>query len=200
MTADRNTVFIDSAMKSMGESKGVVLDVGGGERFGKWLSRYKNEFEGCDYKTFDYDASTGADIVGDIHKMPIEDGFCDAIICSSVLEHVRDPLAAMSELRRILKDGGKMFLYVPSIYPYHARKGHYPDYWRFFDDTLLELFKGFSDVQIEKRGGYFFALSFFVPMQHKLRWLLNPVAGLLDSLFQTEKRTTTSGYYVLATK
>src|SRR3989344_5924653 len=192
--------FIDSAMSKIGTSGGIVLDIGGGERFSKWLAPYKKEFERCDYKTFDYDASTGADIVGDIHKMPIEDSYCDAIICSSVLEHVRDPLTAMSELRRILRRGGYMFLYVPSIYPYHARKGHYPDYWRFFDDTMQELFSGFTSVEIEKRGGYFFALSFFVPLQHKLRWFLNPLAGFFDSAFQTHKRNTTSGYYVLAVK
>ena len=200
MTADRNIKFIDAAMGKIGAAGGIVLDVGGGERFGKWLAQYEREFQNCDYKTFDYDASTGADTVGDIHKMPIEDGYCDAIICSSVLEHVRDPLTAMSELRRILKPGGHIFLYVPSIYPYHARKGHYPDYWRFFDDTMRELFSGFSVVEIEKRGGYFFALSFFVPMQHKIRWLLNPLMGFLDSAFKTEKRSTTAGYYVFATK
>ena len=187
-------------MVRIGTSGGIVLDVGGGERFGKWLVRYKKELGVCDYKTFDYDASTGADIVGDIHKMPIQDGYCDAIICSSVLEHVRDPLTAMSELRRILKKGGVLFLYVPSIYPYHARKGHYPDYWRFFDDTMRELFSGFSSVEIEKRGGYFFALSFFVPLQHKLRSLLNPLTGFLDWAFQTHKRSTTAGYYILAVK
>ena len=198
--SESSQTFIDSAIAEIGKKGGIVLDVGGGERFTKWLARYKKELATCDYKTFDYDASTGADIVGDIHKMPITDGYCDAIICSSVLEHVRDPLTAMSELRRILKQGGLMFLYVPSIYPYHARKGHYPDYWRFFDDTMRELFTGFSEVNIYKRGGYFLALSFFVPMQHKLRWLLNPLAQIFDFLFATRKRNTTAGYYVFTTK
>ena len=104
----------------------------------------------------------------------------------------------MSELRRILKPEGRLFLYVPSTYPYHARKGHYPDYWRFFEDTVSVLFEGFTSVTIKKRGGYFLALSFFVPMQHRIRFLLNPVSGFLDRLFQTEKRNTTAGYYVLA--
>ncbi|MEK7133866.1 MAG: methyltransferase domain-containing protein [Patescibacteria group bacterium] len=198
---ERSTRFIDESIAAIGKRGGIVLDVGGGKRFTKWLARYKKELEGCDYKTFDYDASTGADIVGDIHEMPIKDEYCDAIICSSVLEHVRDPLRAMSELRRILKKEGLIFLYVPSIYPYHARKGHYPDYWRFFDDTMRELlFAGFSNVTVHKRGGYFLALSFFVPMQHKLRWLLNPIAQTLDTLLRTNKRNTTAGYYVLAVK
>ncbi len=200
MTTERSNVFVDAAMKKVGGTKGIVVDFGGGERFSKWLSQYEKYFKGCDYRTFDYDAGTGADIVGDIHAIPMADESCDAIICASVLEHVRDPIRAMDELRRVLRKGGVMFLYVPSIYPYHARKGHYPDLWRFFDDTMQQLFSGFSEIAIHKRGGYFFALSFFVPFQHKMRWLLNPLADFLDRVSRSEKRSTTSGYYVLATK
>ena len=188
-------------MTKIGGTKGIVVDFGGGERFGKWLGEYEEFFKGCDYRTFDFDVATGADIIGDIHAIPMKDGSCDAIICSSVLEHVRDPIRAMDEMRRVLRKGGVIFLYVPSTYPYHARKGHYSDYWRFFDDTMREiLFTGFTEVDVQKRGGYFLALSFFVPLQHKLRWLLNPLADFLDWAFQTHKRNTTAGYYVLAIK
>lgn len=154
----------------------MVLDIGGGEPFSKWLEPHKPLFKNVQYKSFDYDASTGADVVGDIHAIPLPDGSVDAIICASVLEHVRDPLRAMGELKRVLKPGGGLFFYVPSIYPYHARKGAYPDTWRFFDDTLYILFEGFTHVEICKRGGYFLALSFFVPFQHKIRPLLDVVA------------------------
>mgnify|MGYP003350217987 CR=1 FL=1 len=157
-------------------------------------------FEGKNYQTFDYDSSTGADVVGDIHTIPVTDNTYDAIICSSVLEHVKNPVTAMSEMYRILKPGGYMFFYVPSIYPYHARKGHYPDLWRFFDDTIQMLFERFSSKEIRKQGGYFLALSFFVPFQHRLRWLLNPLAHILDTCFRTYKKNTTAGYYVFAVK
>src|SRR3990167_4612758 len=191
--------FIDSKIKEISKEK-MILDVGGGSPFTKWLASYKDLFVNSDYKTMDYDKNTGAHIIGDIHNIPLENCTIDAIICHSVLEHVASPERAVCEMHRILRPGGKIFVQVPSIYPYHARKGHYPDYWRFFDDTLRELFSGFTTVEIEKRGGYFFALSFFVPMQHKLRWLLNPVAGFLDAMFRTERRNTTAGYYVFATK
>jgi len=199
MVRERNNAFVDEAISRIAKER-VVLDVGGGTRFGKWMKQYEPLFKGCDYKTFDFDSSTGADVVGDIHQMPLSDASVDAIICSSVLEHVRDPLRAMEELRRILKPGGKILFYVPSTYPYHAHKGHYPDYWRFFNDTVSALFEGFSSVEITKRGGYFLALSFFVPFQHKLRRLLTPLADFLDAAFATEKRSTTAGYYVYAIK
>jgi ubiquinone/menaquinone biosynthesis C-methylase UbiE len=191
--------FIDEKMVLISKGK-IVLDIGGGDRFQKWLEPYKDLFKNSDYKTMDYDARTGADVVGDIHAIPLKDESVDAIICSSVLEHVKDPIRAVLELKRVLKRGGKIFVYVPSIYPYHARKGSYPDYWRFFDDSLLFMFEGFSKVELIKAGGYFKTLSFFFPMQHKLKFILHPVSTVLDKIFGTAKRTTTYGYYLYATK
>ncbi|MEK7180167.1 MAG: class I SAM-dependent methyltransferase [Patescibacteria group bacterium] len=191
--------FIDEKIAEIAKEK-IVLDIGGGERFTKWLSEYKHLFGNCDYRTMDYDGSTGADVVGDIHKIPLENGSIDAAICCSVLEHIANPTIALGEIYRILKRGGKVFVYVPSIYPYHARVGHYPDYWRFFDDTIEILFKDFSKVEFVKRGGYFKALFFFLPLQHRIRFIIDPLAEFLDWLLKTENRSTTSGYYIYAVK
>lgn len=191
--------FVDASIHKIAKAPSV-LDVGGSEPFTKWMRDYQFLFDGVVYKTFDYDASTKPDIVGDIHALPLNDESQDAIICSSVLEHVRDPIRAFAELERVLKPGGQLFLYVPSLYPYHARVGHYADYWRFFDDSLRELMQNFTHVEFCKRGGYFLALSFFVPGQHRLRGLLNLLARGLDWVFATERRATTAGYYVYAIK
>ena len=190
--------FIDDSMKIIAERGGVLVDIGGGEKFQKWLRPYKNIFKELDYKSFDYDASTHPDIVGDIHHMPLTDKAIDSIICASVLEHIENPVIAVKEMHRVLKPGGLLFLYVPSIYPYHARHGHYPDYWRFFDDTLRFLLKDFSEIKIEKRGGYFLTLSFFVPQQHQIRSILDSIASFFDWVLRSN--STTSGYYVLAKK
>src|SRR3989344_4105329 len=187
--------FIDSKIKEISKEK-MILDVGGGSPFTKWLASYKDLFVNSDYKTMDYDKNTGAHIIGDIHNIPLENCTIDAIICHSVLEHVASPERAVCEMHRILRPGGKIFVQVPSIYPYHARKGHYPDYWRFFDHTLNILFKDFSKVEYFKRGGYFKALFFFLPFQHRLRFIIDPLSDFLDKLFGTSKKTTTSGYYL----
>lgn len=199
MARERSKTFVDESIAKIAEH-GIVLDIGGGQRFGKWMREYEPLFAKTDYRTFDYDASTGADVVGDIHALPLADASVDAIICSSVLEHVKDPCAAMRELHRVLRPGGALFFYVPSMYPYHARKGHYPDYWRFFEDTIETLFADFSSKRIQKRGGYFLALSFFVPGQARFRWMLTPVADFLDALLKTERRNTTAGFYAYAVK
>lgn len=49
----------------------------------------------------------------DITKIPFEDAFFDAVICSHVLEHVLNDRAAMSEFFRVLKRGGWAILQVP---------------------------------------------------------------------------------------
>lgn len=198
-TKEKTEVFVRESLERLVKG-GVVLDVGGGVRFGKWLAPYRSLFDACDYKTFDYDDSTGADVIGDIHAIPLADASVDAVICSSVLEHVKNPFQACSEMKRILRPGGCFFGLIPSTYPYHARPGHYPDYWRIFSDTIPVLFDGFSEIEIRKRGGYFLALSFFVPLQHRVRWVLTPLAEWLDMFFKTEKRSTTAGYYVFAKK
>jgi hypothetical protein len=57
-----------------------------------------------------------------------------------------------------------------------------------------------SEKKVQKRGGYFMALSFFVPGQAKMRGALNAIADFLDRLLSTEKRNTTAGFYVFAKK
>lgn len=191
--------FIEEKMKYFSSLKNI-LDVGGGTRFTKWLKKYENYFDNCSYKTFDYDSSTNPDIIGDIHDIHLDNESFDGIICSSVLEHVENPIRAVEEMYRILKPGGVVFCYVPSIYPYHAKGSHYKDYWRFFDDTMGFLFKNFSEKEIVKWGGYFQALSFFCPFQNKFRSVLNFFAEILDKLLKTNKRVTTAGYYIFARK
>jgi SAM-dependent methyltransferase len=191
--------FLDAKMALIAEMPSV-FDIGSSEPFSKWLEPYKPLFAEVVYQSFDNDPTTGATVVGDIHSIPLPDNSVDAIICSSVLEHVRDPLRAMEEMRRILKPGGRMIFFVPSIYPYHTGKNGYPDYWRFFGDTIKILFTGFTQVDIQKRGGYFLALSYFVPKQHKIRAFLDKLAWVLDTLFRTERRNTTAGFYAYAVK
>ena len=77
------------------------------------------------------------DIRLDIADMNFEDNFFDVIICSHVLEHVKDDQKAMHELFRVLKPKGIAILQVP------------------ISKTARETFEDFSITTPEGREKYF---------------------------------------------
>jgi SAM-dependent methyltransferase len=55
----------------------------------------------------------GVDLKADLQELPLPDGSFDIVYASHVLEHVSDDVAAISEIRRILRSGGFAVLPVP---------------------------------------------------------------------------------------
>lgn len=193
------TRFFEEKLKELAQCE-RILDVGGGRPFQKRMAPYQGWFKGKTYETLDISPEYQPTIVGDVHDMPLPAESVDAILSLSVLEHLHDPARAMEEMRRVLKNGGKILLYTHFVYPYHARAGVYRDYFRFTEEGLRHLFRNFSHVEVKKQGGYFRALGFFMPFQARLKWFWEPAAYCLDKLFQTEKRSTAAGFYVYAIK
>lgn len=191
--------FFEAKLREIAKS-GSVLDVGGGERFQKDLARHRELFAGTDYRTLDVDPRCRPDIVASVYAIPLPSGSVGAIIGKSVLEHLEEPGRAVQEMRRVLAPGGKILAYVPFVYPYHARPGAYRDFYRFSEDGLRHLFREFRQVEVHKVGGYFRALMFFLPWQHRLKVGLEPIAYLLDKLFRRDRGSTTAGYYLYAIK
>ena len=56
-------------------------------------------------------------VQGDALHLPFPDATFDRVICSEVLEHIPDDLAAMRELTRVLRPGGTMAITVPRFGP-----------------------------------------------------------------------------------
>ena len=48
-------------------------------------------------------------------ELPYHDGRFDCIVCADVLEHLRDPWAALAKLRRVLGDGGVLVASIPNL-------------------------------------------------------------------------------------
>ncbi|HKP51551.1 MAG TPA: methyltransferase domain-containing protein [Chloroflexia bacterium] len=56
----------------------------------------------------------------DVERLPFEDASFDKALCSHVLEHVLDDRAVLSEIYRVLREGGRAILAVPLKYtPQH---------------------------------------------------------------------------------
>ena len=58
-----------------------------------------------------------AAVQGDALHLPFPDATFDRVICSEVLEHIPDDVAAMAELARVLRPGGTMAVTVPRFGP-----------------------------------------------------------------------------------
>jgi SAM-dependent methyltransferase len=53
----------------------------------------------------------GIEFVAD--TAPLPSGLADVVICHHALEHLSEPLAALAEMRRLLKSGGRLGVWVP---------------------------------------------------------------------------------------
>jgi SAM-dependent methyltransferase len=100
------------------DSLGATLEIGSG--FGQ-LARVLVQRSGS-YLCVDLNvqalvairsAVPAAGVVADLHHLPVHDGVFDSVIANNVLEHVYDPLASLTELRRVLKPGGSVFGLMP---------------------------------------------------------------------------------------
>jgi SAM-dependent methyltransferase len=78
----------------------------------------------------------------------VEDGSCDAVISTQVLEHVVDPRTYLAECARVLRPGGRMLLSTHGIMIYHPDP---VDYWRWTGDGLGRVVEeaGFEVERIE---------------------------------------------------
>ena len=87
--------------------------------------------------------------------LPVGDSSFDLVLCAETIEHVRDVQLLLSEVRRVLRPGGRLALTTPAY-----RRGTVPDplspHIRFFTRrSLRELLDamGFDVASIERRSG-----------------------------------------------
>jgi SAM-dependent methyltransferase len=78
----------------------------------------------------------GVNVAADAELLPFPDSLFTRVECDAVLEHVRDPVRVMDEIKRVLAPGGYAHLVTPFCHPFHE----YPkDYRRFTPDGLAVL-------------------------------------------------------------
>ncbi len=189
-----NKNFFDEKIKEIAIQRNVI-DLGGGGGFNKQLTKYQSLFKN-NYKTVDIDPKTKPDIVGDIQNLPFLDETVGGIICISVLEHIEDPGKAISEIYRILENGGKALVYVPFLFPYHAKAGFYKDFFRFSRDGIEYLFRRFKNVEVVPTRQFFETWLLMLP---KIGSKLAPLGRLLDKIAPS-KGNQVSGFMIYAVK
>ncbi len=113
-----------------------VLDVGAGR------GPYRQLFAHCEYRAHDFGKEPGTigqytalDYESDILTLPVADASFEVLLCTEVLEHVPEPAAAVREMARVLRPGGRLLLTAPlgSVLhqePYHFYGGFTPHWYR----------------------------------------------------------------------
>lgn len=114
-----------------------VLDLGsGGSSYGKF---FPNRV--C----VDIDPLRKPDIVADAQNLPFGDGEFSFVLCTEMLEHVKNPFDVEKEIGRVTSQGGTLVLSTRFVYPLHDTPH---DYWRFTKYGLRELFKNWEIVEL----------------------------------------------------
>jgi len=230
---DIENITLRNAVKEFAESippSARVLDAAAG------LKPYETFFRHCRYESCDFgnvqefygniddgnrgDISSRHTYICPIEKIPVADDTFDFILCTQVLEHVPDPVAAVKELRRVLKSSGQLFLTVPQGYGVHGEPYNFFYFTKYGLELVLKQ-AGFEVMKIRERGGYFYylydrlanaiprivvgykkrmSLMMLVlsPVHIILAYILGPALLLLEPL-DREKRFT-MGYVSIAQK
>jgi ubiquinone/menaquinone biosynthesis C-methylase UbiE len=98
--------------------------------------------------------------------LPFEDGVFDMVLCAETLEHVRDVQLALSEIRRVLRPGGRLAVTTPLAGRWrvllHGLEHPFSPHVRAFSRRSLRAIldtMGFQVVSLEARRGTLLALA-----------------------------------------
>ncbi len=137
-------------LSEIGNHKGFkILEIGSREVTGK--SEARTKFSNADYVGFDYYSGPNVDVVGDAHKL--SQYFCndefDIVYSSAVFEHFAMPWVVSTEIAKILKIGGIVFVETHFSYGSHERPWHF---FQFSDMALRVLFSPALGIECLEAG------------------------------------------------
>lgn len=128
-----------SYLYEIGNNQGMrILEIGSREVTGK--SNARKELSNAEYIGFDFYPGTNVDVVGDAHKLSSyfegKERF-DIIYSSACFEHFAMPWIVATEIAKLLKVGGIVFIETHFSFSSHERPWHF---FQFSDMALRTLF------------------------------------------------------------
>jgi SAM-dependent methyltransferase len=111
--------FLERICRDLGQARPRILDVGCGTGANLELLSEYGEAEGVDVsaEALAFCRERGLKDVrqGAAEQLPYEDSTFDLVTALDVVEHLDDDTAGLSEMRRVLKPGGRALLFVPAF-------------------------------------------------------------------------------------
>lgn len=163
-----NQALVDDILDDCDENCEQILDFGAGEGYLSALVEAK-----INKKVLNIEPAENLQkfYQGRMHQKSLDavaDNSVDYIYSSNVLEHIEDDAAIVEDFYHKLKNGGKIFLYLPAfnvLYSSMDKKvGHYRRYTK---DMLQNLFADKTKWQIERLSYADFA-GYFVTLLYKI--------------------------------
>jgi ubiquinone/menaquinone biosynthesis C-methylase UbiE len=200
--------FLDQELEKI-PAGANVLNIGAGGDIGKTLRQHA-ERQHFKIMSLDIDEQRHPDIVGDICTCDFKGLQFDAVVMAETLEHIPSPHLALENIHRNLKDGGRLILTAPFIFPIHDQPY---DYYRFTRYGLAYLLRQFRDVSIQERNSWAETIDVLsvrlimdknrlaralAPIFVLLAFVKWPISFLLSRLIRTNYITI--GYVVTALK
>jgi SAM-dependent methyltransferase len=160
------TRFVESVARSLPQGASI-LDAGAGECV------YKRFFAHCNYKAIDLAIGQSRwnygnlDYIAPLHQMPISSQTFDAVLCTQVLEHVEWPRESVSEMFRVLKPGGSLYMTLPMAQGEHQVPY---DFFRYTSYGIRSICQGagFQQVSVTPFGGFPTRVAYELPMMMTL--------------------------------
>lgn len=131
-----------------------ILDVGCG------IKPYQDFFNADSYIGIDIDYGGHNNQAKTVDKfyngvdIPYDDNSFDVIICTEVLEHVSDPDKLLSEINRVLKNNGQLFLSMPFVWNEHETPYDFNRFTRYRHQSIFAK-AGLTITKIEETTGVF---------------------------------------------
>lgn len=184
-------------------NSGIICDFGCGDKPYEVFCDKNVRYIGIDID----EENDHADVFASVcNKIPISDEFADYCVSFYVLEHVEEPPKKISEMYRILKTNGKIFMLVPLYWEEHEKPYDFFRFTRFGIEYLLKN-AGFKEIDITPINGSFSIIGINIARQINDIYLLKPLIPLinlffyyLDKKFTHKNSSNVMTYVVIAKK
>lgn len=156
--------FIEGILKNV-TNRPRILDVGCGTGANLEMLGQFGDAEGVDVsaEALSFCRQRGLENVrlGEAAKLPYPDESFDLVTGLDVVEHLDDDLAGLSEMRRVLKPGGRAFLFVPAFMFLWGVQDDISHHRRRY--TMKQLKKTVRKAGLEIERSTFANITFFLP-------------------------------------
>jgi SAM-dependent methyltransferase len=144
--------FVEEICRQVTDRRPRILDVGCGTGANLLMLSKYGDAEGVDVSedALAFCRERGLDKVrlGAGEELPYEDATFDLVTAFDVVEHMDDDLAGLREMRRVLRPGGRVLLFVPTFMflwgvqddvSHHRRRYRLPELQRVLEEAGFEM-------------------------------------------------------------